>query len=195
MKNKNNIIMKNNYFKIISSTIITGAFLFIAFGSGDDEKKSEWKKNSKECFCGKEFKSSHTIEAIDMTTKVITILNCDGTYTSKEDWGTSKENEETYRNTAGRSSGNNGNFSGTWQIIESNMPNEVEQFFSQGGFKANDYTIIKYNSSNGKERYAYIQHTEGKSDLYIGLVTFDRDCYEPHTYKEEDLDMYSGLTN
>lgn len=39
--------MKKNYFKLISSTFIAGAFLFIAFGSGNDEKKTEWKKNSK----------------------------------------------------------------------------------------------------------------------------------------------------
>ena len=187
--------MENKYFKIIGTTLITGAFLFIAFGSGDDEKKSEWKKNSKECFCGKEFKSSHTTEAIDMTTKVVTILNCDGTYSSKEDWGTSKRHEEIYNNTVGRSSGNNGDFSGTWEIAESNLPSEVENWFRTGGFKESEYTIIRYHSNRGKTRYAYIQHTEGKDDLYIGLVTFDRDNYEEKTYREEDLDIYSGLTN
>ena len=43
--------MKNKYYKMVSSVVITGAFLIIAFGSGDDEKKIEWKKNSQECFC------------------------------------------------------------------------------------------------------------------------------------------------
>lgn len=187
--------MKNNYLNFLGSVFIVGAFLFIACGSGDNEKKEEWKKNSKECFCGKEFKSSNTIEAIDMTTKVVTIFNCDGTYISQEDWGTSKQSEETYRNTVGRSSGNNGNFSGTWEIVESNIPSEIENYFITGGFKENEYTIIRYHSNNGKTKYAYIQHDEAVNGLYVGLVTFERDNYEYKTYREKDLDMYSGLTH
>ena len=35
--------MKKNYLKIISSTFIVGAFLIIAFGSGNDDKKNEVK--------------------------------------------------------------------------------------------------------------------------------------------------------
>lgn len=187
------MVNKNKFFKAIGSVLLVSTFLTISFGSGEDENKEEWKKNSKESFCGKEFKSSHTIEAIDMTTKVITILNCDGTYTSKADWGTSEKNEETYNNTVGRSSGNNGDFSGTWEIVESNIPSEVDNYFRTGGFKEADYTIIRYHSNKGKTRYAYIQHDENVS-LYLGLVTFERDNYEEKTYREEDLDLYSGLT-
>jgi len=187
------MVNKNKFFKIIGSVLMASSFLFLAFGSSEDDNKEEWVKNSKESFCGKEFKSSHTIEAIDMTTKVVTILNCDGTYTSKEDWGTSERNEETYNNTVGRSSGNNGDFSGTWEIVESNIPYEVDNYFRKGGFKEADYTIIRYHSNKGKTRYAYVQHDENVS-LYLGLVTFERDNYEEKTYREEDLDMYSGLT-
>lgn len=35
--------MKNKYFKIISSTLIVGAFILIAYGSGSDDKKNEVK--------------------------------------------------------------------------------------------------------------------------------------------------------
>jgi hypothetical protein len=183
--------MKKNYLKLIGSTFIVGAFLLVAYGSGDDEKKAEWKKNSKESFCGMEFKSSHTTEAIDMTTKVVTILNCDGTYTSKEDWGTSKRNDETYNNTVGRSSGNNGDFSGTWEIIE-HKPAEV----SMSGYNESDYTIIKYTSNKGKERYASIAYnTRLSGKLSLTPNALHSDCYEPGVYKEEDLHMYSGFAD
>ncbi len=154
------------------------------------KRKQNGKKNSKESFCGKEFTSSHTTEGLDITTTSITILNCDGTYTSKEDRDISTANKESGY-TLGQSKTNNNNFSGTWQIVENNLPAEVENYFSSGGFKTNNYTVIKYHSNLGKDRYAYIQHEDGTPD-YLGLVTFERDCYEYHTYRDEDLDMYSG---
>jgi len=64
-----------------------------------------------------------------MTVKRITILNCDGTYTSKEDWGTSTPNEDTYKNTVGRASGNNDNFLGTWEVVDNNsLLGEVDSY-------------------------------------------------------------------
>jgi hypothetical protein len=185
------MVNKNKLFKAIGSVLLVSAFLTISYGSGEDENKEEWKKNSKESFCGKEFRSSHTIDAIDMTTKVVTILNCDGTYTSKEDWGTSNQNEETYRSTVGRSSGNNGDFSGTWEIVET-KPTEIDL----SGYKESEYTIIKYRSNKGKERYAsvcYNVRISGK--LSLDPVALDSDCYEPGVYHQEDLHMYSGFAD
>jgi hypothetical protein len=192
-------------FKHIFSALFILCMIFLAFASDESKKENssienkdsskEWKKNSKDAFCGKEFKSSHNVKAIDMDVKVLTILSCDGSYTSKQDWGTSKSNEEDYNNTVGRSSGNFANFSGTWEIADSNIPSEVESYFRTGGFKDNEYTIIRYHSNKGKTRYAYIQNSGNVSGLYLGLVTFERDNYEYGTYREEDLDMFSGLTN
>ena len=71
----------------------------------------------------------------------------------------------------------------------------VESYFRNGGFKENEYTIIRYHSNKGKIRYAYIQHDDQISGLYLGLVTFERDNYEYKTYREEDLDMFSGSTD
>lgn len=159
----------------------------------NDTNKVTWQKNVKNAFCGKEFISSKTIKAIDMTVKTVTVFNCNGTYTSKEDWGTSQAHEEDYRNTVGRSEGNNSNFSGTWEIVEKNLPSEVDSYFRNGGFNENEYTVIRYHSNTGKVRYAFIQYMEEKSLLFNGLVTFARDNNEDNTYKEEDLDMYSGL--
>jgi hypothetical protein len=188
--------MKKNYLKPIGSAFIAVAFLFIAFGSGNDEKKTEWKKNSKECFCGKEFKNSRTIEAIDMTTKVVTILNCDGTYTSKEDWGTSKENEETYRNTVGRSSGNNSDFSGTWIIVDKvsdedagKLANREESSTQSIASIDPNATMIKYTSNLGKTRYATVYKYEHK--LWLSPIAYEVDCHDK-TYEYEDLNMYDG---
>jgi hypothetical protein len=181
--------MQNKYFKIVSSVVIAGAFLFVAFGSGDSEKKTEWKKNSKECFCGKEFKNSHTTEAIDMTTKVVTVLNCDGTYTSKEDWGTSKENEETYRNTAGSSSGNNGSFSGTWEMVEKVSSEDSGKLANSSESSDADATFIKYKSNLGKTRYAKIYKYEAQ--LWLAPIAYEEDCHDK-VYSYEDLNMYDG---
>jgi len=185
--------MKINYLKTVTSLFIGGVFLFLAFGSGNEEKKSEWKKNSKDSFCGKEFKSSHTIAAIDMTTKVVTILNCDGTYTSKEDWGTSKQNEETYNNTVGRSSGKNGDFSGAWVIVDKVADEDLSKvanprFNLPENSDANS-TIIKYTSNLGKIRYANV-HTYNKQ-LWLSPIPYEVDCKDG-TYEYIDLNMYDG---
>lgn len=166
-----------------------GVFLFLAFGSGENEKKVEWKKNSKESFCGLEFRSSHTIEAIDMTIKVVTILNCDGTYTSKEDWGTSKINEETYNNTAGRSSGNNEDFSGTWVIVDKVSDEDTVKLVNSSDSSDADGTMIKYTSNLGKTRYATIYKYERK--LWLSPIAYEVDCHDK-TYEYKDLNMYAG---
>ncbi len=195
---KQNVI-KNNFksikmksIKLISSFLLGGLFIFLAVASGEETNENEvvWESNKKECFCGKKFTSTNTIDAIDMTTKVVTILNCDGTYVSKEDWGTSEANEETYNNTVGRSSGNNSDFSGTWQIVDKNIPSKIVQFFIEGKFVTGSYTIIKYKSNNGRERFAYIQYDKSlDTELYLGTVTF-----EDENLSEDDLlDLHTGL--
>ena len=178
--------------KIISSFLLGSLFIFLAIASGEESKNDEvsWKSNKKDCFCGKKFTSTSTIDAIDMTTEVVTILNCDGTYVSKEDWGTSDDNEEVYNNTVGRSSGNNSDFSGKWQIVDKNIPNKIAQFFIDGKFENGAYTIIKYKSNSGRERYAYVQYDKSlDNQLYLGTVTF-----EDENLGEDDLlDLHTGL--
>ena len=178
--------------KIVSSFILGSLFIFLAVASGEESENdvASWETNKKESFCGKKFTSTSTIEAIDMTTEVVTILNCDGTYVSKEDWGTSKDSEEIYNNTVGRSSGNNSDFSGTWEIVDKNIPNKIAQFFIKGKFVKGTYTIIKYKSNNGRERYAYVQYDESlNNQLYLGTVTF-----EDENLSDDDLlDLHTGL--
>jgi hypothetical protein len=180
------------YSKSITNVLITCLFLFVAYGSGEEEKQ-KWRKNSKDIFCGKKFTKSNTIEITGKTEKSVTILNCDGTYTSIEDYNTSNLSKEIYGNSISHS-GTNNSFSGTWEILENNLPPEIENYFIKGGFKADDYTVIKYRSSNGKERFAYIQFSEDVSDLYLGLVILDGDSREDEgVYYAKDFDMFEGL--
>jgi hypothetical protein len=195
LANKHNQFNKN-YLKLVSSIIIVGVFIFLAFGSGENAKKSEWKKNSKENFCGKEFRNSHTIEAIDMTIKVVTVLNCDGTYTSKEDWGTSKRNEETYNNTVGRSSGNNEDFSGTWEIVDKVSDEDAVKLVNRDESNTQSIakmdpnaTMIRYTSNLGKTRYATVYKYE--QQLWLSPIAYEVDCHDK-TYEYKDLNMYDG---
>jgi hypothetical protein len=194
--------MKLNFFNLFIYSCLISFFLIIAFGSGSDDKKEVFKKNSKEAFCGKEFKSSSYIKEIDMNEDFVTILNCDGTYTSKQDWGTSKSNEETYNNTVGHSSGSFYNFSGTWEIVESesNLPYEVVDNIKD--YKGIEYTLIRYNSNKGKTRYALIfdyndlaklkDVPSSSNSLTLSVVALSEDCYEYKTYRNEDLHMFGG---
>jgi hypothetical protein len=190
--------MKKNYFKLIGSTFIVGAFLFIAFGSGSDSK-SDPKKFTKDYFCGKEFSMPHTIEAIDMSIKRVTILNCNGTYTSKEDWGTSSRNEETYRNTVGRSSGNNADFSGTWEVVDNkNLPSEIDSYLQnfEGHidkfYNEKPFTILRYKSSIGKSGYLRVTDYNLNGQIILDhIITSSSGVGQG--YKEADLNLYSGF--
>jgi hypothetical protein len=183
--------MKKKYFRIICSILTTVAFLIIAFGSGEEDKQ-QWQKNSKEFFCGKKFVNSRTIEVTGKTEKSVTTLNCDGTYTSIEDYNTSDLSKEIYGNSISHS-GTNNSFFGRWEIVEDNLPIAVKNFFDHGGFKADTYTIIKYKSS-GKERFAYIQYGEDSPSLYLGLVITDGDVREDEgVYYAKDFNMFEGL--
>jgi hypothetical protein len=177
-------------FKIISSAIITGAFVFIALGSGNDDKKEGWVNNSKESFCGKEFSMSHTTEGFDITTNSITILNCNGTYTSKQDRDISTINEASGY-TLGQSKTNNATFSGTWEIV-TDIPDEIKS--SMTGFKDGEYTIIRYNSKNIKNRYAWIQPSDNNT-LFLSLVVLESDNPPADGYIEEDYGLFGGFAH
>jgi hypothetical protein len=184
----------------LSSILLAVAFLLIAFGSGDSESEEfTWKKNDSKSFCGKKFKSSKTIEAIGMNVDVETVFNCDGTYTSKQVWDTDKANEEAYRNTAGSTSGEFANFSGTWEIVDKDLPQVEKNYMASSGFKDEDVTVIRYHSNRGKTRYAYIAWDSSKknaSPLYCSQITYpsDIDPVERY-YNEEDLDLFSGFAD
>ena len=105
--------------KRISVLAISTLSLLMVLSCSNKSKK--WEAGNKELFCGKEFYGTQSIEQIGMTVQTITKLNCDGTYTSREDWKADEPNKDEYNSTVGRSSDNNYNFSGTWEVV-TNIP-------------------------------------------------------------------------
>lgn len=171
--------------KFFSSVLISGLFLFIAFGSGDKEEKKQ-QSNSNEIFCNKEFYANRSVENIGMDKKNTTIFNCDGTYTSKQEWEADSRVKEDY-DSYGRSHDTNYNFSGSWEVV-TNVPEEIKRVLT--GFKDGDYTLIKYKSNSGKERYAYISPYENQ--LYLSLVILPSDNIVDKVYHEENYDLLEG---
>lgn len=177
--------MKNKS-KLISSLLITGLFLLIAFGSGKDDKKVAWVSNSKELFCGRKFWKS-TTSPLGTTTKSATILNCDGTYTSTEDEDMSALNEES-GNTLGQSKTNNGTFSGTWEIV-TNFPEALKR---DGSTQKHKPTYIKFNSNSGTVGYAEILCFKYGEYYYLGLTVMDatgKEFFDEEAFKGG---MFSG---
>jgi hypothetical protein len=184
-----------NYITNTVNTYVIGLFLVISFGCGNDikktESKTESKKESKETFCGKKFKSSSTIEAIGMTKNYVTILSCNGTYVSSEDWGTSEQYDETYKNTIGRSSGNNESFYGTWTIVDKVSDVDADKLINSDERSCTNGTMIRYTSNLGKTRYAKIYKYDFK--LWLSPIAYSIDVdYKEKSYQYKDLNMYDG---
>jgi len=188
--------MKKKYLKTVTSLLIGGVFLFLAFGSGSDTK-AETKEYSKEFFCGKKFKSTHNISNIDMEVNRVTIFNTDGTYSSKEDWGTSSRNEDNYRNATGQSSGNLNEFSGTWQVLDNaTLPSEIDDYLKNyeghiGKFyNEKKFTVMKYNSNKGKSGYLLVSIIQ--SDVFLKPIVTPSTAVE-NGYDEAELQIFSGF--
>lgn len=181
--------MNKKYLKIISFSIIGLIFLFIAFGSGEEDKKSEWVKNSKEMFADKKFRDSHSVDQIGMDVKTETILNNDGTYTSKEEWSADSDYTSDYNTTVGHSSGTNDEFSGTWQIVDKFSAEDLSKLANPSESTSSDETLIKYTSNLGKTRYARIYKYE--SLIWLALIPFETDIHDK-SFTPKDLDMYQG---
>jgi hypothetical protein len=177
--------------KLISSFLLGCLFIFLAVASGEESKENEvaWEKNKKESFCGGKFTKTSTIDAIDMTTEVVTILNCDGTYVSKEDWGTSDDNEEVYNNTVGRSSGNNFDFSGKWVIVDKISTEDVTKLANTSEGNNSEATLIRYTSNLGKTRYATIYLYD--KQIWLSPIPYEIDLVDD-SYEYKDLNMYNG---
>lgn len=167
--------------------LFTISLFFLACKQSEETKENLWKQNSKECFCGIEFKGSKIIESIDMKIKTITILNCDGTYISKQDWGTSKENEDTYRSTTGSSKGSNYDFHGTWQIIEPTSGLRADG--SMDKFKP---TYIKFICSDGKVGLGYICVFRSESTPSVGALELVINDMDGNYAEGEKVGMFEG---
>lgn len=157
------------------------AFIQCDGKKGKTERADVWEKNNKECFCGLEFENTTTIDAIGMTVNTITVLNCDGTFTSGQDWKADKEQEQNYNTNVGRSSDNTYNFTGSWKIVNQNL----------GDSTTEKWTYIEYTSSNGKTRNASIS-VGNNNKIFLIPIAKSSDCYEEKTYHSEALGMFEG---
>lgn len=179
--------------KVLTSVVII-LFLIFSYSSGSEDEKFVWKEDSKDCFCGLKFRTSKHIEQLDMTKKIVTILNCDGTYVSREDWGTSKGSEEIYRETIGMSSGNFGDFAGKWEIVDRVLDEDYVKIanprFNLPENNELNSTLIRYTSSLGKTRYANVYLY--KNQLWIGTIPYHVDINKENSYSGEDVHLYEG---
>ena len=176
--------------KITSSLLVAGFFLIIAYGSGDKDKK-KWEPNNKELFCGIRFTNDDYREQIDMKITRETILNSDGTYISKSGWGAvGNDSKEEYNSTVGRSSEEDSNFSGTWEIVQ-----PTESMKQDGSTQKYKPTYIKFKSSNGTGGYAVILCMKYNVYYYLHLNPMDangnylsvEDSFRAGMYGGEDL--------
>lgn len=127
---------------------------------------------SKDDICGKRFTSStpdSMTEGISFDTG--TTLKCDGTFESG-----------AVSRVTGRNSVDRAYFTGTWSVVKE-IPEEVKEAVVKYGLDHNNYSIIKYSSSNGIDGYClYYQlsqyYTKILAPLYLGQVSI-------HTYGNE----------
>lgn len=165
-------------------------------GSGGKNNATGGKNNSSQ-FCGKTFNSEDYQREMDMQKKYVTILNCDGSYTSELNWNAySPSGEEVYNNTVGTSRGQFKNFSGSWEIATANIPEHIaRQIAEYEDFEPNHMpkgqtTIIKYRSNEGRSGYAYIYTSNDKDETILTPVPSAMEVST--SYDDDDLDMYFG---
>ena len=169
--------------KILLILAVSCLFIFIALASGERETK-KWEANKKELFCGLEFENTTTFEDIAMEIKRVTILNCDGTYESRQSWSSDDAHKQDYRNTVGRSSDEDYSFKGTWQIIE-----PTSSLKGDGSLDRFKPTYIKFVCSNGSSAYAEITCMENS----LSIQLFDETGVPIVDEEEITVGMFSGM--
>lgn len=110
--------------------------------------------------CGKEFRDHLTDSLSGVTNFYYTKFNCDGTFESSRSSTYSQYNIKT---------GTDINFTGSWEIVN-NIPDNVKQAVVEFGKDDDNYTVIKYSSSNGISGYClyYDEHVDA---LYLGQIS------------------------
>ncbi|MGQ2985372.1 MAG: hypothetical protein ACT6R6_11810 [Flavobacterium sp.] len=174
-----------------------GAYKCTKAVTGGDETDSSQRKNSPQLFCGKEFTSADYKKEMDMRKEYLTILNCNGTYTSELNWkASSSEGEEIYNNTVGFSKGNFKSFAGSWEIVTDSIPSYLaRQIAEYEDFEPNHMpkgqtTVIRFHSKGGRSGYAYIYVSNDKNETILTPVPSALQATS--NYEEDDLHMYFG---
>lgn len=100
------------------------------------------KNVSKEQICDKIFKDDKFLESIGMTVTRTSVLKCDGTFESGVSYSQLTEGEL----------GISDQLTGSWEI-EKEIPENIKDAVRKYGLKDDNYSIIKYSSSNGISGY------------------------------------------
>lgn len=120
------------------------------------------KDASKEDICGRYTSSTPDSMTEGISRDSGTTLKCDGTFESG-----------LVSRVEGYNSVDRAYFTGTWSVVEE-IPAEVIQAVIEFGLNHDDYSIIKYSSSNGIEGYClynYYSPYYSIEPLYLGQVS------------------------
>lgn len=142
--------------------LVIAAICFIAVFSCDNARNIDSSD-----ICDKVFKSDNFISNVGMNVSRSTILKCNGTYKS----GT------TYSQiTEGELGGNDAELTGRWEVTKE-IPDDVKRAVEEFGLKDDNYSIIKYSSSNGINGYCLYHKVEqyySLTPLYLGQIPMNQ---------------------
>ena len=119
---------------------LTSLFLLILLATLQSCDNS--KNVSKEQICDKIFKEDKFLENIGMTVTRTTVLKCNGTF----------ESGVSYRQLTEGELGTSDQLKGSWEI-EKDIPENIVDAVREYGLKHDNYSVIKYSSSNGVSGY------------------------------------------
>ncbi len=137
---------------------------------------SNFSNVKKEDICGKRFTSSVPSAISEgVTYDAATTFKCDGTF----------ESGEVTRMT-GQNTRNNHYYTGTWEIVKI-IPDEVKNAVKKYGIENENYSIIKYSSSNGVTDYCMYYPSSYDGSPTLGTLGVN------HSREYDDLGIYDGF--
>ena len=181
--------------KITANYFLVFFLIFIVSCSSDGNEK---EINEEKDFCGLKFTNTHGLRGNEnIPVESITIFNFYGTYISYEDSTFSPYTSEmrTLDSLEGEPPYRYCNFSGTWEIVKDNIAPQFDEFFRVKDIEKKDYTLIKYKSNKGKERYAFIQKDPKLSSYQLRLIVLEDEAIIGGLYKPEEFDLFEGFGN
>lgn len=136
---------------------------------------------SKNDVCGKRFISSTTNSmnsSISFDTG--TIFKCNGTFESG-----------AVSRATGHNSVDRAHFTGNWEIIK-DIPEDVKQAVVKYGLDHNDYSIIKYASSNGINGYCLYYKISGYNTITLAPLYLDQVSMYEYQKEHGALGIFGG---
>lgn len=145
----------------MKNVIILFVPLLISLFSCDNSKNI-----GKDDICDKTFQEETFLSNIGMTVTRNTVLKCDGTFKSGVSYSQITEGEL----------GGSDNLSGSWEVVNS-IPESIVDAVREYGLKDDNYSIIKYSSSNGISGYCLYYKEQSYyllKPLYLDQIPLNR---------------------